>query len=143
MSLYCTLVRVVLRGLNMFDRTSTRGSGTSTIAVWISSVPEEYAAVSICPRVSALKMVVLVLLGSPMMPICTAGSIAQGGEKEKPSHSLSQNLLQSLRALRLNRHQPDFILGRLGIVINVLDLQMPVFPHRVRRAWQAVTRLTE
>jgi len=34
-------------------------------------------------------MVVLVLLGKPMMPICMAGSIAQGGKNEKPQTRMS------------------------------------------------------
>jgi len=67
----------------------------------------------------------------------------QSTETQILLHPPSQYLLQPLRHLRLNRHQRDFVLRWRGVVVNVLDLQMPVFPHRVRRARQAVTRLTK
>jgi hypothetical protein len=59
-----------LRGLNIVLKWSTRGSGTRTVAVWVSICSELKAAVSTWLWVRALKIVVLVLLGRPMMPIC-------------------------------------------------------------------------
>src|SRR5512138_789215 len=58
---------MVLRGLNIAESLSTRGSGTSTTAVWTSKRPAE-AVVGVSPRVKALKIVVFPDCGSPMIP---------------------------------------------------------------------------
>src|SRR5574340_61713 len=58
---------MVLRGLNISERRSTRGSGTSTTAVCTSMRPA-LAVVGVWPRVSALKIVVLPACDNPMMP---------------------------------------------------------------------------
>src|SRR5512136_1968484 len=58
---------MVFLGLNMADNLSTRASGTSTTAVWISILPAE-AVVGALPRVTALKMVVLPDCGKPIIP---------------------------------------------------------------------------
>src|SRR5574338_1685759 len=58
---------MVLRGLNISERKVTRGSGTSTTAVWTSKRPAE-AVVGVSPRVSALKRVVFPDWGKPMIP---------------------------------------------------------------------------
>src|SRR5512142_2227348 len=58
---------MVFLGLNIFERMSTRVSGTSTTAVWTSKRPAE-AVVGVLPRVRALNMVVLPDWGNPMIP---------------------------------------------------------------------------
>src|SRR5512143_3831864 len=58
---------MVFFGLNISERRVTRGSGTSTTAVWTSKRPAE-AVVGAFPRVTALKMVVFPDCGSPMIP---------------------------------------------------------------------------
>src|SRR5208337_2950969 len=58
---------MVFLGLNMAESLSTRRSGTSTTAVWISMRPAE-AVVGALPRVRALKMVVLPDWGKPIIP---------------------------------------------------------------------------
>src|SRR5512144_2289174 len=58
---------MVFLGLNISESLVTRGSGTSTTAVWTSKRPAE-AVVGVLPRVNALKIVVLPDWGSPMIP---------------------------------------------------------------------------
>src|SRR4030095_11668228 len=58
---------MVFFGLNIFESVVTRGSGTSTTAVWTSKRPAE-AVVGVLPRVSALKIVVLPDWGNPIIP---------------------------------------------------------------------------
>lgn len=69
-STFCALPKFYAVGFN--------GKYSTFQDIWKINLPDEYAAVSICPRVSALKMVVLLELGSPMtkvtsvIPICIA-----------------------------------------------------------------------
>src|SRR6266498_2061045 len=58
---------MVFFGLNIAESLSTRGSGTSTTALWTSKRPAE-AVVGVLPRVNALKMVVFPDWGNPMIP---------------------------------------------------------------------------
>jgi hypothetical protein len=44
---------MVLRGLNILLKMSTRSSGTSVVAVWISNRPAEYAEVAFSAPASA------------------------------------------------------------------------------------------
>src|SRR6185503_8738549 len=69
---------MVFFGLNIFESVVTRGSGTSTTAVWTSNRPAE-AVVGVLPRVSALKMVVLPDWGNPIIPSFIHSFLTWGG----------------------------------------------------------------
>src|SRR5690349_15060135 len=58
---------MVFLGLNISESLVTRGSGTSTTAVWTSNRPAD-AVVGVFPRVKALKIVVFPDWGNPMIP---------------------------------------------------------------------------
>src|SRR6266508_6709674 len=58
---------MVFLGLNISESLVTRGSGTSTTAVWTSKRPAE-AVVGVSPRVNALKIVVFPDWSNPIIP---------------------------------------------------------------------------
>src|SRR5512140_3569242 len=107
---------MVFFGLNMAESVSTRGSGTSTTAVWTSMRPA-LAVVGVFPRVTALKIVVFPDCGNPMIPsfiltlvggvviLCLQAEVAEQADAHD-SKSCSFGIVGSIPTFGIIQHLP-------------------------------------